>query len=970
MAYVALYRSYRPKNFSKVVGQKHIIKTLKNAVMENRTSHAYIFSGLRGIGKTTIARILAKAVNCENPLDGEPCNQCKNCLAVINDETTDIVELDAASNNGVDEMRDILEKVNFLPSMLRKKVYIIDEAHMLSSAAFNALLKTLEEPPLYVMFILATTEPHKIPQTILSRCQRFDFKQLSNEELVYQLKYVCEKEQIKIDDEAINAISESAEGGMRDALSILDQASAYATDTITIEDVDNVTGRISKYKLIDLVRSLKEKDANKAIHLTNELINMGKEASRIVGGLIQFCRDLLLYKDVSELNSKKYIYNNEAFQQLADELNEKEIFYYIDVLVDVQNKIKFTNSQTIYIEVGILRIVNSADDDLNVLDKIQKIEAKIGSNDSSTSYGGSDYDVKINNLENKIKKVSIDLEKADLENFKEKMESKMDLIEDVSSKNATLPSDVVMRFDSIEDRLRLLSIDVQGSNALEVKDLMNKVKELEQRVQSSDSNEVVQTTNEVQINHIQDIDVILEQLANLEKKVNDVEENLKNKQVEDITHLTSQITTLKQQIDLIEQTRVMNQQIETQQSFNFDENNNDNSVELANEIEVLKEKIQQIEEKKEQIETSSNQMSQEYDGVIEQINQIKEQLATITPVPADHKEEVNLDVEERMKNIEEFLELLSQKVDEMNLTTSTDDYESELGQLKENYFSIVGKLQEILENDTKEKESNQQLQNENEQIRTSVTNLEQQLTKLEERITSVEKKDVAQDAQINLIKGKLSSSQTVQTPQPKENVTPSRNTQGYVRPVEQPRIVETNETKTLQTIRNVYDIRIVERILHESRQLECREEKGRLAGCWSKLEDKVGYVLAPIAKVLHDGKLVANGKRELLIVYPTATICNHLMEPKNYADAKQVLRITLGRDYDFLALPENTWQEKRTEYIGQHSIGIVYPKLTPINNPELNVVIPNYEQMNQKQKRPLQQAKSFFGNAFVEEEKE
>lgn len=968
MAYVALYRSYRPKTFSEVVGQKHIIKTLKNAVMENRTSHAYIFSGLRGIGKTTIARILAKAVNCENPVDGEPCNVCKNCLAVINDETTDIVELDAASNNGVDEMRDILEKVNFLPSMLRKKVYIIDEAHMLSSAAFNALLKTLEEPPLYVMFILATTEPHKIPQTILSRCQRFDFKQLANEELVYQLKYVCEKEQIKIDDEAINAISESAEGGMRDALSILDQASAYATDTITIEDVDNVTGRISKYKLIDLVRSLKEKDANKAIHLTNELINMGKEASRIVGGLIQFCRDLLLYKDVSELNSKKYIYSNEAFQQLADELSEKEIFYYIDVLVDVQNKIKFTNSQTIYIEVGILKIVNSADDDLNLLDKIQKIEAKIGSNDSSTSYGGSDYDVKINNLENKIKKVSIDLEKADLENFKEKMESKMDLIEDVSSKNATLPSDVVMRFDSIEDRLRLLSIDVQGSNALEVKELMNKVKELEQKVQSSN-------TNEVQINHVQDIDVILEQLASLEKKVNDVEENLKNKQVEDITHLTSQITILKEQIDTIEQTRVMNQQIETQQietqqSFDFDENNSDNSIELANEIAVLKEKIQQIEEQKVQIETSPNQMSQEYDEVIEQINQIKEQIATITSIPVDHKEEVNLDVEERMKNIEEFLELLSQKVDEMNLTTSTDGYESELGQLKENYFSIVGKLQEMLENSALEKESTQQLQNENEQIRTSVINLEQQLTKLEERITSVEKTDVAQDAQINLIKGKLSSSQIVQTTQPKENVTPNRNTQGYVRPVEQPRIVETNETKTLQTIRNVYDIRIVERILHESRQLECREEKGRLAGCWSKLEDKVGYVLAPIAKVLHDGKLVANGKKELLIVYPTATICNHLMEPKNYADAKQVLRITLGRDYDFLALPENTWQEKRTEYIGQHSIGIVYPKLTPINNPELNVVIPNYEQMNQKQKRPLQQAKSFFGNAFVEEEKE
>ena len=193
MAYVALYRSYRPSSFKEVIGQKHVVQTLKNAVMENKTSHAYIFSGLRGIGKTTIARIFAKAVNCENQIDGEPCNHCKNCLAIINNETTDIVELDAASNNGVDEMREILEKVNFLPSVLRKKVYIIDEAHMLSTAAFNALLKTLEEPPSHVIFILATTEPHKIPATILSRCQRFDFKQFTLEELKEEMISLGEK---------------------------------------------------------------------------------------------------------------------------------------------------------------------------------------------------------------------------------------------------------------------------------------------------------------------------------------------------------------------------------------------------------------------------------------------------------------------------------------------------------------------------------------------------------------------------------------------------------------------------------------------------------------------------------------------------------------------------------------------------------------------------------------------------------
>ncbi|MFR7881962.1 MAG: YbaB/EbfC family nucleoid-associated protein [Christensenellales bacterium] len=186
----------------------------------------------------------------------------------------------------------------------------------------------------------------------------------------------------------------------------------------------------------------------------------------------------------------------------------------------------------------------------------------------------------------------------------------------------------------------------------------------------------------------------------------------------------------------------------------------------------------------------------------------------------------------------------------------------------------------------------------------------------------------------------------------------------YTRPKEEPRVVETNETKTLQRIKNVYDIRIVERILHEARELECREEKARLIHAWSKLEDKVGYVLAPVAKILLDGKMVANGKHEILIVYPSATICNHLMEPKNYVDAKQVLRITFGKDYDFLALPENTWQEKRSEYIGQYGVGIKYPKLSPIHNPELNVVTVNYNQMNTLPKKPLQQAKAFFGSAI------
>lgn len=952
MAYVALYRSYRPNAFSEVVGQKHVIKTLRNAVKENKTSHAYIFSGLRGIGKTTIARILAKAVNCENPTDGEPCNVCKNCMAIINDETADIVELDAASNNGVDEMREILEKVNFLPSMLRKKVYIIDEAHMLSSAAFNALLKTLEEPPLYVIFILATTEPHKIPQTILSRCQRFDFKQLSTDEIAYQIKQVCEKEQIDINDDAVFAIAESAEGGMRDALSILDQASVYAEDTIKIEDVDNVTGRISKYKLIELVASLKEKDANKAIHLTNELVNMGKEASRIVAGLIQFCRDVLLYKNVTEMHSKKYIYSNENFQTLAESFNEKELFYYIDVLVDIQNKIKFTNSQTIYIEVGLLKIINSAEDDIDILGKIQKIETKIGNGEFGSGYGNSDIDVKLASIENKVKKVANDLEKADLENFKEKMESKMDLIEDVSSKNATLPTDVVMRFDSIEDRLRILSVDVKGVNPDEIKTIMEKVQDLEQKL-------VEKTQDDSEISNA-NIDVILEQLVGLENKVNQLElakeDPVEQTKInnEEWVQLTEEFNTLKEVV------QAMKNDTCVVQSLSLEENIQNQPI-LA-EIEQLKEKISNL---------SKEDDSRNYDIIYQEVEQLKEQIDILTTVKSETCQQIGNDVPERMDNIEKYVELLAQKIDEIEPSMNNDEYITEVNELKENYFTIITKLQEVVQDSSKQEM--EQIKEKVEKIVENANHIEQKISSFEDKFKFIEQKEFAQDEQINLIKDKMIDKQVVSQSNMKstqQQLPPqSVKNQNYIRPIEKPKVVETNDSNTLQTVKNVYDVRIVERILHESRELECREIKGTLVANWSKLEDKVGYVLAPIAKILLDGKLVANGRRELLIVYPSATICNHLMEPRNYGDAKQVLRITFGKDYDFLALPENTWQEKRTEYIGQHGIGIRYPKLTPIQNPELNVIIPNYDEINQKQKRPYQQAKAFFGEDMVEEER-
>lgn len=923
MAYVALYRTYRPKNFGEVIGQKHIIKTLKNAVAENKTSHAYIFSGLRGIGKTTIARILARAVNCENPIDGEPCNQCKNCLAILNDETTDIVELDAASNNGVDEMREILEKVNFLPSVLRKKVYIIDEAHMLSTAAFNALLKTLEEPPLHVMFILATTEPHKIPQTILSRCQRFDFKQLSVEEISKEINLICEKENIKIENDAVVAIAESAEGGMRDALSILDQASVYSNDTITVEDVDCVTGRISNYKLIDLVKNLKEKNAAEAIKIVGDLINSGKEVSRIVSGTIQFCRDILLYKNDIDTKNSKNIYKSDSFKELVNELSESELFYYIDVLVDIQNKIRFTNSQKIYFEVGLLKIVNSAEEDIDILGRIHKLETTaIEKNGLSTYVPNGEIENRLNNIDNKIRKVTSDLEKADLDNFKEKIESKMEMIEDVASKGATIDTDISQKFDSIEDKIRLLSIDTKGAHADEIKALSEKLLELENKITSQPINNETLNGEKTQENKAE-LEEIKKKIADLEdfvlssgtsQKNENSDEEIKNRILEIEKRLNDIKSNNTPSENILELSKYFELRLQSIEDF---------SEKLAHEISNLALKFKETYITNEEFNKEIAELKENYAVLVQTIHNVKEQNVT-----SDSIQDVLV--------LKEKVELLVQQIE--NVKEKTFNFDSALAELKENKQSVAA-LESIQNKDLNE------LKNEFVVIKGQIEDLTTKMATKE-----VHKPEILP----------AKPTKEVVVDMPKEPIATNS----------EPKIIETNEAKTVKTVKNVYDIRIVERILQDSWGIECREEKIRLINSWKKLEDKVGYVLAPVAKILHDGKLAANGKTDLLIVYPSATICNHLMEPKNYNDAKQVIRITFGKDYEFLALPENTWQEKRAEYIGQHSIGIKQPRLTPINNPELNVVIPNYEDTEQKQKRPLQQAKAFFGGDVVEEEEE
>ena len=355
MSYTALYRKFRPLKFDDMVGQEHITRTLKNQIMSGRVGHAYLFNGGRGTGKTTSAKILARAVNCLNPIDGEPCNECEICKEILDGSLTDVVEMDAASNNSVEDVRSIREEVNFLPTKAKYRVYIIDEVHMLSTGAFNALLKTLEEPPEHVKFILATTEPQKLPTTILSRCQRFDYKKIGEEDVIKRLKIICSESDIKIKDDALKIIAVLSEGAMRDAISILERCAQENIEEITANDIKELVGLPSLEYINKVAEGVCEFDEQKSLEGIEDILNDGKDIYNFIWELIKYFKDILIMKATNKLE----LYSDEeivTIKRLADITDKDRLLDIIYELSEAAAEIKWSQERVIMAQVAIIKV--------------------------------------------------------------------------------------------------------------------------------------------------------------------------------------------------------------------------------------------------------------------------------------------------------------------------------------------------------------------------------------------------------------------------------------------------------------------------------------------------------------------------------------------------------------------------------------------------------------------------------------
>lgn len=971
MSYKALYRTYRPQIFSEVVGQKVVVKTLQNALMNKKTSHAYLFSGPRGTGKTTVARLFAKALNCAEAPTSEPCLVCQSCVELLDGSHPDVVEIDAASNNGVDQIREIRDKVKYLPSGGKYRVYIIDEVHMLSSGAFNALLKVLEEPPKHVVFILATTEPQKVLPTILSRCQCFDFKPLTVNEIGEKIKEVCKEEKFEITEEAVVAIGESAEGGLRDALSYLDQAIALADNEINVDVVNDVTGNLSYDKIIEICEYVEQKQTEEALQAISELVNMGKEISKVVISLVSFYRDALLFKTFDTSHYSKYIFKKEKFQKLASELSEEKIYYNVDILNDVQSKIKYSLTPQVFLEIGIIKMINVGSGDLDFIKRISVLENKIENIPDIQEGTLPVDDSKVRNLEMNFAKMTSELSKLELYKLSDKVsviEKKLlngtersednNYLEDLKKvqkdivalkdvSKSTNHSYIDGRLTIIEEKLndigknnssddfidRNISFDDSDINK-RMNELSKQIEEISKRsFQKADERLVslekgltkVETDNKIN-QAIQPIYELIKKLDKSEKenlevlelkeKISNIEEKLYRLISDKLAAIPAPIKKTKKEVNsgqvfLVgdDVMRVVNLEKKKKESFDFAE------IQKEPELENIQDDFIKTKEISEEISDESKEAKEK--TFIEE-KQVEE--------PKDINEMLN---DEIFKLFKKDIPKVEDKKIEEEVPKKLIDDEVLVYETKDE--KVVKKKNSEVVIRTKPKEEKRE-----------ESNLFQKEFEFEAEETLKREKDVSQEIINNNEKEKEISIL-------KEEASKS------------------NKEKTNEAYSN-YSSEVILKIMNDALTIEAKNDKARIIKLWDSLHDAVSSNDLQIANILSRGKVSAVGINEFIIVYDDAVICNQVMTEEFKKRSLKVLYDILGDTYNYMALPEKDFIEKRTEYAGYYQMGTKPKSLTPIDNPDLKIM-DRTEEYNPKQDM-LAMAKAEFGEEIVRMEED
>lgn len=976
MSYKALYRTYRPQIFADVTGQDVVVKTLQNAIKNNKISHAYLFSGPRGTGKTSVARIFAKALNCSDLQVNEPCDKCVSCNEISLGTNPDVIEIDAASNNGVDEIRDIREKVKFLPSGSKYKVYIIDEVHMLSGGAFNALLKTLEEPPKHAIFILATTEPQKLPATIISRCQRYEFKALSVEEISGRVKQICDLENVNITSEALNVISESAEGAMRDALSMLDQAISYGNKEIGIDDITGVTGSLSFDKVIDLATGIENKDVHHTLEVFNDLISDGKEVNKIINSLLIFYRDTLLYKSVSENGFFKYIFSKEEFQKFATDITIQKIMYFIDTLCDIQNKVRYSTTPNIFLEITLIKMCNVSVEDLDLIKRIATLEEKInniGNVEISSNSSVVDNE-KVNSLELRINQIVNELNRLELRKQIEKIDELKGAVNNIINSSSDESNyEIKNELQYLRDKIDELDLFVNKEESVEENNFEQKLSELENKLsekQTSVANDVnlkdiYNRINAIESRENKDViinddkyDSLEESISNILEDINTLKEMSINKENSNFDNRinTNDLSEIKDKLMFLEKRiyQIIAGELSTKKVIKKEHKKNNGQIMLFGD-EILS--VNDFEDSKEDynfgdLQKNDNEVDMDNDLELNDIDAQDQEIVTEDSTNVDNieiKNEFTNDVDELIfenetdsfseNDTENFEEVL---VEKQEIFESKDD-ETGASETMEGLFEVKAQPIPSIVNKTSDEDT---------VSRYFDVDKGQEIIKKQNSTLVISEKSVSNDE--GSVVTDIIALET-EDEQKEQSIIDETKDNEEVEVQQQP-IVKDKFSK--------YDIKDIEQILHDSRAVEARNDKVRIEQVWKKMTYGAKPEHLSVIETLQEGKIAVVGNKEFIIVFSNVSICNIVMRKKFKDIAIRVLYNLLGDTYDYVALPTDVWANKSIEYKQQYQIGIKYPTLKPLDIPGLE--ISNKDEYQTESEKAIDRTIQLFGAGNVE----